>query len=97
MLAVTAALVAPVSEELFFRGWLQQALKVDLGPSRARWAWVLTAMVFAGLHAGEPLAPVLLGGLCAGALLERSGRLAAPMAFHLVNNGLAVAVALTAR
>jgi len=93
-LAAVAAVAAPVAEELYFRGWLQHALKRDL-PARARpWAFAITAGVFAVMHAGEPWGPVLAAGLVAGALMERSGRLAAPLAFHVTSNGLSVAVAL---
>jgi membrane protease YdiL (CAAX protease family) len=50
--------------------------------------------VFAVMHAGEPWVPVLIAGMVAGLLVERSGRLAAPLAFHVTSNGLSVAVAL---
>lgn len=93
-LAATAALLAPAAEEVFFRGWLQHALATDLTPRWRPWAFVLTAAVFAVMHAGEPWAPVFAGALVAGAMMKRGGRLEGSMAFHLVNNGLAVAVAL---
>lgn len=93
-LAAVAALVAPVAEELFFRGWLQHALTRDLPPWATRWAFVVTAAVFAVMHAGEPVVPVLAAGLAVGALMAYSRRLEAGLAFHVVNNGLAVAVAL---
>ncbi len=94
VLAALAALVAPAVEELFFRGWLQQALKTDLAPRWRPWSFALTALVFTVMHAGEPWAPVLVGALLAGALMERGRRLEGPLAFHLANNGLSVAVAL---
>lgn len=93
-LAGVAAIVAPAAEEVFFRGWLQHALKTDLAARLRPWSFVLTAAVFAVMHAGEPWAPVFAGALIAGALMERGGRLEGPMAFHLVNNGLSVMVAL---
>lgn len=95
-LALVAAGVAPVAEELFFRGWLQHALKRDLPAGAARWSFALTAAVFAVMHAGEPWAPVLAAGLVAGALMEKSGRLEAPLAFHVTSNALGAAVALAA-
>ncbi len=93
-LAVVAALVAPVAEELYFRGWLQHALKRDLPERVGRWAFAIAAGVFAVMHAGEPWVPVLVAGVVAGLLVERSGWLAAPLAFHVTSNGLSVAVAL---
>jgi membrane protease YdiL (CAAX protease family) len=92
-LGFVAAFVAPAAEELFFRAWLQHALKRDLSPRVGRWAFVVSAAVFAVLHAGEVQALVFVGGLITGALMERGRRVEAGLAFHAVNNGLAVAAA----
>ncbi len=93
-LVVCAAVVGPVSEELFFRGWLQPALPYDLGPRRAGWALVLTALTFAVLHSGEAWPPALTAGLVAGLLWARSGRITTSVAMHVTNNSLAMAGAL---
>lgn len=93
-LVLCAALLGPVSEELFFRGWLQPALPHDLGPARARWSLVLTALTFAVLHSGEAWPPALFAGLVAGVLWQRSGRIATSVAMHVTNNSLAMAGAL---
>lgn len=95
-LALVAAAVAPVAEEVYFRGWLQHALRRDLPERLGRWSFAVTALVFAVMHAGEPWGPVLAAGLAAGALLEASGRLSAPLAFHVTSNALGVIVALRA-
>jgi len=93
-LVFCAAVLGPLSEELFFRGWLQPALPYDLGPRRAAWALVLTAMTFAVLHSGEAWPPALTAGLVAGALWMRSGRISTSVAMHITNNSLAMAGAL---
>jgi membrane protease YdiL (CAAX protease family) len=93
-LAVVASVLAPVTEEMFFRGWLQHALARDLPEGKARWAFVLTAAVFAVMHSGEPWGPVFVSGLLAGALMDRARRLEAPLAFHVTANAFGVLVAL---
>ncbi|MBI5514163.1 MAG: CPBP family intramembrane metalloprotease [Deltaproteobacteria bacterium] len=94
-LVLLAALLGPLTEEAFFRGWLQPAFGLDLG-ARRRWAALpLTAVVFSMLHAGEAWAPALVAGLLAGALRARSGRLGPSAAMHVTNNSLAMAFALS--
>ena len=58
-----AALLGPLSEELFFRGWLQQAMRRELEPARPWAAVALTAMAFAAMHAGEAWPTSLVAGL----------------------------------
>ncbi len=91
-LVVAATTVVPWAEEGFFRGWLLPALRVDTGSTRV--AWVLSAAVFAMVHAGASWAPAMVGGLAAGALFLRGGRLAAPLSMHIVHNALVLLVAL---
>lgn len=98
---VLAAIVAasttviPLAEELFFRGWLMPALRRELGDARA--AVALSAAVFAMVHAGAAWAPALWAGLIAGALMQRSGRLATSLAMHVTNNTLVVLAVLLGR
>ena len=95
--AVVAAstTVIPLAEELFFRGWLLPAVRREVGDARV--AVVLSAAVFAMVHAGAAWAPALWAGLLAGALMLRSGRLAASVAMHVTNNALVVAAVLWSR
>lgn len=86
-----SALLAPVCEELFFRGYLQGALSRI---SRGR-AVLAGALVFALSH-GLSLygfVPRLLLGLLLGALLERTGTLLAPILVHGCYNAAIVIIA----
>ena len=82
------AVAAPVAEELFFRGWLQDAIRADLAPSRKRWAFVIAALAFSCAHVGTYLVPQAILGLIAGALYAWSGGLLPGILAHAVHNGL---------
>jgi len=86
-----------VPEEIFFRGYLQQRIRVwalERSPDRPlRAAWMAiaaSALLFAGAHvAVEPgwvRAAVLFPGLLMGWLRERTGGLLAPTGFHWLAN-----------
>ena len=82
--AVKSALIAPVCEELFFRGYLLHALQRD---GRLR-AGAVTALCFALVHmngAGNLGAYVLLGLLLA-LIAFRTGSLLAPILVHACYN-----------
>jgi membrane protease YdiL (CAAX protease family) len=83
---MSAGVVAPVAEEVFFRGVLQSALA---GALRNRWlAIVLAAAAFGAVHLTQPQAvlPLIAMGLVLGYLYERTGTLAAPIAVHVLFN-----------
>lgn len=88
------ALLAPLSEELFFRGLLFRALKRGGALGAARWqAAALSGLVFAATHAMQlqgawlGLVPILAVGLVNGYWREVSGGLTAPWVVHTVYNG----------
>ena len=77
---------APVVEELFYRGLLQRSLVRRLGPVLGI---PVGALVFAAAHRQGLQFPALLAfGLVLGWLAHRTGRLAAPIAAHVVFNCL---------
>jgi membrane protease YdiL (CAAX protease family) len=82
--------VAPVAEEIFFRGFFFKGLEHSrLGPVGAI---VLTAAVWALMHTQYDLydaAVILLGGLLLGYARWRSGSLYVPLAMHMTQNLLA--------
>lgn len=85
---VVAAVLAPIAEEVLFRGVALTGLarKISFG-----WANAIQAALFATLHLSATLFPVFfLMGLIAGELMRRSGGLLAPIALHALNNGAAV-------
>lgn len=78
-------LLVAVVEETLYRGALQQSLRRHVKP----WAAILvTAFVFAGFHVSSAAAPVLLllFGLVAGTLVERTRSLAPAIWFHWISN-----------
>lgn len=89
---------APVTEELLFRGGAQQALK---GFGCSRWvAILLSSLVFALSHAGVLTAGAAASGIATlfalscvlGWLMERTGRIFAPMVAHAIFNGANFAI-----
>ncbi len=92
--AFFAVIVAPVFEELLFRGIMQTSLRSLT--SRPWLAIVLTSLFFSVLH---PLthAPALFALSCGlGYAYERSGSLLRPIIIHILFNGLSVAGTLFA-
>ncbi|MEM7698585.1 MAG: CPBP family intramembrane glutamic endopeptidase [Verrucomicrobiota bacterium] len=84
-----AAVVAPVSEELLFRGALHRWLRGRLGFFVSA---VIGGLIFAALHPQGLLAIPALGGIAVGLALIREWRdsLIAPMVAHAINNGVLV-------
>ena len=95
LMAIAAALVAPVCEEIVFRGYLYPVAKKFSGP----WMAALgTALIFSAAHGSlSALLPLFVFGLVLVALYEFTGSLWAPMAVHFLFNGATVAVQLYAR
>ena len=85
-------ILAPLSEELLFRGWIYTALRSRFGFAAALWA---TAILFALAH-WEPThlyAVVILPiGLVLGYLRERTGSTRATTLFHMIYNFSALAL-----
>jgi membrane protease YdiL (CAAX protease family) len=90
--AVTAALVAPVCEEVAFRGYLVSAW---LSRSRPALAVGGSAILFALLHLDPIRAPsLLLLGALYGWLSWRSGSIWPAVIAHATNNGIGAALLL---
>lgn len=95
MLAVGGAFIlAPVGEEVFFRGILQTAAHRLLPPRRRslRHRWTAIALVgslFGAVHLGTPqfIPALMLLGMLFGYLHERTGSLAVPILVHMLFNG----------
>lgn len=97
--AAASALLAPIWEEVFWRGFFLASLARVLAPTgRPAAAVAVSAAGFGALHlAGAGAAPslALLGACCDLLYLRSGGNLAAPLLFHgLWNAGQVAAVAL---
>lgn len=93
--AVLVAVVAPVVEELFFRGFLFGALRRSM-----HWvpAALLAGAVFGGVHAGGTppifLVPLAVLGFMLCWLYRRTGSLLPGIAVHALNNSIALGASL---
>jgi membrane protease YdiL (CAAX protease family) len=89
---VVAALSAPLTEELVFRGWLYTALRAKVGVGTSLLA---SSFLFALAHweATHLYALVVFPvGLALGFIRERAGSLKASMTFHALYNTVAFAL-----
>ena len=85
-LGVIAILLAPVAEEIFFRGMLYPAIKQAGYPRVALWG---TALFFAGVHVNAvTFVPLAVLALVLTALYERTNNLLAPIIAHALFNAL---------
>ena len=84
MLILIVGIGAPVVEEIFYRGLLQRSLERRFGV----WPAILgSALLFGVSHFQLLQLPALvLFGIVLGLLAQRTGRLAAPIAAHIVFN-----------
>jgi membrane protease YdiL (CAAX protease family) len=95
LMAFTAVIVAPICEEMVFRGYIYPALSKFTGP----WiGWIISALVFSAAHGSmSALVPLFIFGLALVLLYEWTGSIWAPIAVHLLFNGATVAVQLLDR
>lgn len=87
-IAFFAVIVAPLTEELFFRGILYRTLKslLDAGP-----AILLTSLAFAGAHSSLlAFGPLFALSVFLIIAYEKSGHLAVPIVYHACFNLLMV-------
>ena len=95
LMALAAVIVAPICEEIVFRGYFYPAAKKFIGT----WsAGICSALVFSAAHGSvAALLPIfLLGGLLVF-LYEKTGSIWAPIAVHLCFNGATVGIQIAAR
>ncbi len=96
-LALPIAVVAPVVEEVLFRGLLYRYLRGRFGRRRVGlvMAVIVSAAIFGVLHVVVP--PIFVMGLVLAALAERYDSLLPGIVLHATNNGLVVlAIAVAA-
>jgi membrane protease YdiL (CAAX protease family) len=79
---VLAVVLAPLGEELFFRGWLTTGLLRYWAPHHVV---LVTALSWAALHLGE-MGVAVPNGLIFGAARYFCGSVRAPIALHMLNN-----------
>ena len=83
-----AGLMAPVVEELYFRGRLTEAFDARVGP---RWSGVITSAAFAAIHGIPVFIPAyLVFAVLLLGLRRKTGGLIAPIVAHVINNTAAL-------
>ena len=89
LFVVLAVVAAPITEELFFRGWFYTGLRSRVG---AIATIAVTSILFALAHWEKThlyALAVLPVGVALGLIRERTGSIGASMAFHAGYNGFA--------
>jgi uncharacterized protein len=95
LLVIVVVFGAPIVEEIFYRGLVLGAFEARMGP---RVALVASSVVFGAVHLQLLQFPALvLFGLVAGYLAQRSGRLLLSVAAHVGFNATTVTVLLATR
>ncbi|MBV8601198.1 MAG: CPBP family intramembrane metalloprotease [Candidatus Eremiobacteraeota bacterium] len=84
LMLLTGAVIAPIVEELYFRGLIFNALAVRMP---AIWAAIASGILFGAAHGDLVLLPVLaIFGTINALLYRASGNLGVPMIVHAGNN-----------
>lgn len=95
VLVVALVVVAPIAEELFFRGVVFNAWEREYGSSRALYG---SAMLFAVIHGSAFVIPsIFVLGLVLGQLFRTTRSLPATILLHAGFNGITVTIALLVR
>lgn len=96
LIAVVATVViAPIAEELFFRGVAFNAWVREYG---LRAGVVLSALLFGVIHGSlAAFVPIFVLGLALAIIYRRTGNLASNIALHATFNGISVLLALLVR
>jgi membrane protease YdiL (CAAX protease family) len=95
VLAVALMVVAPVAEEIFFRGIVYNAWLREFGVRRAI---IGSALLFALIHGSIFVIPSIFGlGIVLALLYRRTGSLPASIAMHATFNGITLVLALLIR
>ena len=91
VLLLTIVIVAPVAEELFFRGYVYNVLKRITG----RWAVVVSSLIFTGIHFYVVQAPVVfILSVVLTYIYESKGSLLVSMSAHGFMNLLVALMAI---
>ncbi|MCA1569248.1 MAG: CPBP family intramembrane metalloprotease [Chloroflexi bacterium] len=95
LVILAVVILAPIAEEVFFRGVVFNAWLREGG---RRWAFIGSSVLFAAIHISVvALLPIFLLGLALAWIYQRTGNLLAPITMHATTNGISVAVALLVR
>jgi membrane protease YdiL (CAAX protease family) len=96
MIVFVAVVIAPLLEEMIFRGFVQTTIRSFINIRNSAWPAIAASSVFfAIMHADPAHWPALFVlGVCLGYSYEKSGSLFRPIFIHLFFNASSVATAL---
>ncbi len=96
MIVFVAVVIAPLIEEMLFRGFIQTAIRSFFNIRNSAWPAIAASSVFfATMHEDPGHWPALFVlGVCLGYSYEKSGSLFRPIFIHLFFNASSVAIAL---
>ena len=96
MIVFVAVVIAPLLEEMLFRGFIQTAIRSFFNIRNSAWLAIAASSVFfAIMHKNPGHWPALFVlGVCLGYSYEKSGSLFRPIFIHLFFNVSSVAIAL---
>lgn len=87
---ITIIGIAPIIEELLFRGFLLRTLSDKIG---IYWGSIISALLFSALHIPwSSFIPIFIIGLIINSIVIRSKSLWPAIAFHIFNNAIAFTV-----
>lgn len=90
LVALTAAVLAPIAEEIYFRGYVFRAYYEQKGPLQA---YIFASALFASVHLNLPaFLPIFAVALFLAYVYRRTGSILPGMLAHAVNNTIAFAV-----
>lgn len=88
LLVLFVAVIGPLVEEIFFRGFLYRALKRKMGVS---FALLISAVLFSLIHFNVMVFfPILWLGIILGLLLEKTGSLIPCVIMHIMVNSISL-------
>ncbi len=95
VISAMIALIGPIIEEIFFRGFLYSALKKSLNVTAAM---VITACIFSLLHTNVlGFVPIVALGIFLAYLREKTGSLIPSIAVHIMHNAALATLMFLAR
>ncbi len=90
--AAAFVFAAPIAEELFFRGWLLDAIGREYAARGGSFAIVMTSSAFASISPPVNLVPALVFGLAAGSLARKSRAIGPGIVAHAIVNAMTLFV-----
>ena len=94
LLIVTMVVIAPIYEEVMFRGIFWSAIREQFTGSKGAWvATLITSILFSLIHLQYEfyeMSVIFILALLLGYARSRSGSLYVPILLHVINNGLAM-------